>query len=87
MNTPGQPSPASSSGGWQDTALDLLRKHWVPLVLVIAAIIFITQNRDDVGITLLWIDVTAPLWVVLTILFVGGFLAGLFRGRRRRRDR
>lgn len=74
----------TSSRRWQDSTLDLLKRYWIPLVLVIAAIVFIAQNRADSRITLLWAEVVAPLWVVLAVLFLVGFLAGWLRGRRRR---
>lgn len=84
MNRPGESHPPSSTDG-PNPVVEFLRKHWLPLLLVIAAGIFIGQNRADTGITLLWIEVQAPLWVVLAVLFLCGFAVGLMRGRRRRK--
>jgi len=61
--------------------------QWLGLALIVLAIVFIVQNRADVTIVLLWINVSAPLWLVLTLITLIGFGAGyLFswgRGRRR----
>ncbi len=61
--------------------------QWFGLVLVAIAIAFIAQNTSNVTIALLWISVSAPLWLVLTLLAAIGFGAGylLAWGRRRRR--
>jgi uncharacterized integral membrane protein len=57
----------------------------VAVVLVIAATVFIAQNTDDATVEVLNIDVTAPLWIVLAVLFLGGVLTGMMLQRRRRR--
>lgn len=85
MSRPGESQHRPVDDG-PNPVVQFLSKHWIPLVLIAAAAVFIAQNRATTGITLLWIDVRAPLWVVLAVLFVGGFAAGLMRGRRRRRD-
>jgi uncharacterized integral membrane protein len=63
-------------------------QQWLGLLLVAVAIAFIAQNRSDVTIALLWATVSAPLWLVLTLLsviaFGGGYLLAWGRGRRRR---
>lgn len=62
--------------------------QWVGLLLVVIAIAFIAQNRADVSIALLWVTVSAPLWLVLTLIslvaFGAGYLLAWGRGRRRR---
>ena len=61
--------------------------QWFGLLLVVIAIAFIAQNRSDVSIALLWVTVSAPLWLVLTLLaavsFGAGYLLAWGRGRRR----
>ena len=63
--------------------------QWLGLLLVVIAIAFIAQNRSDVTIALLWATLSAPLWLVLTLIsviaFGGGYLLAWGRGRRRRR--
>jgi lipopolysaccharide assembly protein A len=59
-------------------------RHWLSIVLVALAVIFVAQNRDRHPISLLWVTVLAPTWLVLTVIFVVGLLAGLLLRRRRR---
>lgn len=58
-------------------------------VLTVLAAVFVLQNRDSTVITLLWAEVRAPLWFILAILFIVGWLVGalMFRDRRKRRER
>ena len=60
---------------------------WFAGVVVLLAIgVFIAQNRDEVRLTVLFFDLTVPLWIGLLItvaLSMGvGFLLG--RGRYKR---
>ncbi|MEU6560048.1 hypothetical protein [Nocardia nova] len=57
--------------------------QWVALILIVLAIIFVFENRDKVSITVLMIDITSPLWLVLLVLFVVGWIAGVLTVRRR----
>ncbi|AHH14866.1 hypothetical protein NONO_c00460 [Nocardia nova SH22a] len=59
--------------------------QWVALILIVLAIIFVFENRDKVSITVLMIDITSPLWLVLLVLFVVGWIAGVLTVRRRNR--
>jgi len=55
----------------------------VALLIVVVAVVFIAQNRDRVSIHLLTIDVSAPVWLILTIMVLLGMAVGaLLRGRR-----
>ena len=69
----------SRSGGIQG----FLKRRWLSILLVILAGVFIAQNRDRVSIDLFLVKLTAPLWLVLLILFVAGLVAGLTTFRRR----
>lgn len=55
----------------------------IATVLVLVAVLFIAQNRNSTTIELLWFSVQAPLWLVLVIIFVIGWVAGFLfeRGR------
>ncbi|WP_167043068.1 LapA family protein [Salinibacterium sp. ZJ454] len=59
--------------------------QWVSIALLILAVIFIAQNLGEASVGLLWMSVRAPLWLVLGIIALIGFVAGWLMGRRRRR--
>ncbi|BDD99685.1 hypothetical protein MFTT_37790 [Mycolicibacterium fortuitum subsp. fortuitum] len=59
-------------------------RYWVVLILVGLAAIFVAQNRDRVGVHVLWVTVESPMWFILVIIFVMGLLIGLLLRRRRR---
>nr|MDT0524049.1 LPXTG cell wall anchor domain-containing protein [Streptomyces sp. DSM 41633] len=59
-------------------------RYWVALILVGLAGIFVAQNRDRVGVHVLWVTVESPMWFILVIIFVMGILIGLLLRRRRR---
>jgi lipopolysaccharide assembly protein A len=58
-------------------------RYWVAIILVALAAIFVTQNRDRVGVHVLWVTVDSPMWFILTIIFFVGLLIGLLLRRRR----
>ncbi len=59
---------------------------WVGLALAVLAIAFVVQNRGEVRIELFWLNVGAPMWLVLLLIFlVGWAVGGLVRRRRSRR--
>ncbi|ORI18943.1 hypothetical protein BJD99_19710 [Rhodococcus sp. 1163] len=67
----------------KDRALGIVRTHWISIVLVILAAVFIAQNRYSTTIELFWLNVTSPLWLILLVLFAVGFAAGrLSAGRK-----
>ena len=61
--------------------------QWVAIVLAVLAIIFIVQNHHRVDINILMVTITSPMWLVLLIIFVVGWLAGLLTLRPRRARR
>lgn len=50
--------------------------HWIALILVVLAIVFVMQNRGAVSIDLFWISVASPLWLTLVLMFAVGWLSG-----------
>ncbi|WP_306370144.1 LapA family protein [Nocardiopsis sp. CC223A] len=55
-------------------------KPWVALVLLVAVVVFVVQNREPTEIRLLLVSVTSPLWVTLTAaVVVGGVIGWLLR--------
>ena len=60
--------------------------QWVALVLAVLAVIFVAQNHHRVDINILMVTISSPMWLVLLVIFVVGWLVGLLT-RRSRRDR
>ena len=56
-------------------------------IIAIVALIFILQNRNDITLNFLWLDINAPLWLWLTIMFVAGGVVGWIASRNRIRRR
>lgn len=55
------------------------------IVIGVVALIFIFSNTAQIPLKFLWIEISAPGWLMLLILFAGGFVTGLLFGRRRYR--
>ncbi|MGY1728589.1 lipopolysaccharide assembly protein LapA domain-containing protein [Geodermatophilus sp. SYSU D01062] len=53
------------------------------LVLAVVTVAFIVQNRDRVTVDLFTVDVSAPLWLILTIVLLIGVLLGMILRSRR----
>ena len=69
------------SGG---RARRIAARHWLAIILVALAAIFIAQNRERPRVHILWITVESPMWLLLTVMFVVDILVGLLLRRRRR---
>jgi len=67
------------------SVLQIVRFGFVAIVLAVIAIIVVVQNREDVTLTLLVIEVTMPLWVASLVLLLIGTLVGWLLSSRRRR--
>lgn len=67
----------------RDRVLTLLKTHWIPILLVILAVVFIAENRYRTTIELFWLQITSPLWLILLVLFAVGFAAGRLSSRRK----
>jgi len=57
--------------------------NWVAIVLVALAAVFIGQNRDRQRISLLWISVESPMWLLLSAMLLIGIVVGLLLRRHR----
>ncbi|GAC57315.1 hypothetical protein GOHSU_18_00700 [Gordonia hirsuta DSM 44140 = NBRC 16056] len=75
-------SEPATAGRAKGDIVTFLRRFWLPIVLLILAIIFIATNTNDTPLTLGWVTVTAPLWLTVTVTLVVGFIIGWFVGRR-----
>lgn len=78
MSDSGQDKSAVSVGGMR-----LTPRAIVALVIGVAAVIFIFSNTDDIKLSWLWLELSAPGWVMLLALFAGGLAVGFFLGRNR----
>ena len=57
--------------------------RWVPILLIVLAVVFVAQNRDRVSIDLFWLQVSAPLWLILLVAVLAGVLIGVLTRRGR----
>ncbi|WP_457000574.1 LapA family protein [Geodermatophilus sp. SYSU D00814] len=74
--------PATSSPK-SPTPVSVRPGQVVALVLAVVAVVFIAQNRERVTINLFTVDVSAPVWLILTIMVLLGMAVGaLLRWRR-----
>ena len=60
-------------------------RHWLAIILIVLAAIFVVQNTVRHEVHLLWATVEAATWLVLTVIFFVGIVIGVLLGRRRRR--
>ena len=58
--------------------------QWLALVLTVLAVVFIIENRNRVDIEFLLITIRSPMWLILLVMFVVGWLAGILVRRVRR---
>ncbi len=56
--------------------------QWLALGLTVLAVIFVVENRAKVSIEILLVDITAPMWLILLVMFLIGWAAGLLTRRR-----
>jgi putative membrane protein len=63
------------------TGIHVSPKLVTAAVIVVAAVWFIVVNRGRVSIYLWVPKVTAPMWLVLVITYVGGLVTGLLLRR------
>ena len=72
--------PAPNTGG--NEFLTFLKNYWLPILLVIVALVFIFTNREPANVTIVAGTVSMPLWLALAVTTLIGFVAGWFFGRR-----
>ena len=52
-------------------------RHWLAIILIVLAAIFIVQNTVRHQVHLLWATVEAATWLVLSIIFFVGVVTGV----------
>lgn len=86
---PKYPAPEPRAGGSTPRtrggdAATFVKAYWLPIVLVILAIIFIATNTESATFNIGWVAITQPLWLLLTVTVLVGLVIGWFAGRRTR---
>ncbi|MEZ5211533.1 LapA family protein [Gordonia sp. (in: high G+C Gram-positive bacteria)] len=77
--------PPASKGAGRDIGV-FVKRFWLPIILVILAIIFIATNTNDTPLTIGWVTINSPLWLTITVTVIVGFVIGWFVGRRGKSD-
>jgi lipopolysaccharide assembly protein A len=80
-------NPQSRRQQQQNAVIAFLKARWLVIVLVIAVIVFVAQNRSRVSIDILWIHIKSSLWFILAVTAAAGFVIGFTLARRRARAR
>ncbi|MDR4534736.1 MULTISPECIES: lipopolysaccharide assembly protein LapA domain-containing protein [unclassified Glutamicibacter] len=61
-------------------------KGWTGIAVAVVVLVFILQNFQHVRVRLIFVDTIAPLWIVLLVTLLLGFLVGAFTTGRKRKD-
>ena len=80
----GTPKPAT---GKSSALSKVSLPQWIALGLTVLAVVFIVQNRTTVHIDLFWVSVESPLWFILAVVFLVGWVVGVLAARGRYRQR
>ncbi|MGV9823766.1 LapA family protein [Nocardia xishanensis] len=59
--------------------------QWVALLLTVLAVLFVFDNRGKVTIEFLLISVQSPMWLILLVMFILGWITGVLTMRKRHR--
>ncbi len=78
-DTPSKPEKSAASSG----GMNLTPKAIVAIVIGVAALVFVFSNTAEIELRFLWLELSAPGWVLLLTLFAGGLAVGFFLGRNR----
>lgn len=66
-----------------DNGVSLTPRSIIGIISGIAALILVFSNTGQVTLKFLWLNLTAPGWLMLLFILLAGFLLGLVFGRRR----
>ncbi|WGD36664.1 DUF1049 domain-containing protein [Lysinibacter sp. HNR] len=70
--------------------LTWLKNRWLGIVVTALMVVLLIQNIgiiNSINISLLWIQISAPVWVLLLVLFATGAIAGVSFARSREKAR
>jgi uncharacterized integral membrane protein len=74
---------SGSSSGLAVGGVQLTGRRILGIVIGVVALIFVFSNTGEVTLKFLWLDVSAPGWVMLLVLLLAGFLVGFMIGRKK----
>jgi uncharacterized integral membrane protein len=58
-----------------------LKERWIPIVVFLAAVLFIAFNREETQVSLVFMTVHIQLWIALAGVFLAGWIVGAARTR------
>lgn len=65
-----------------------IRRLIIAGVIIVLVVWFILANTDEVGVKLWFVSVEMPMWIMITVVFIAGWIVGaLLRLRSRSRRR
>ncbi|MDQ1246760.1 MAG: LapA family protein [Actinomycetota bacterium] len=79
-------SDQSGGSGLSVGGFSLTGRRIIGIIIGVIALIFVFSNTGEVTLKFLWLDVSAPGWLMLLILLLAGFLVGFMIGRKRYKD-
>lgn len=68
----------------QPSTTDQIRRFGPPVLLTIAALLFVVQNTETVRFNFLWFEFRWPLWIMLVAFMAIGVVVFYAAARRRR---
>ena len=69
------------AGMKRQRGFNLTPRRAFTLTLAVIVLVWVLMNRDDARVSLIFKDVTAPLWIVLGITFILGVICGFILDR------
>ncbi len=73
-----EPSPSGKSKS-------TVKRILPPVLVVVALVLFVVQNSDEVAFSWLFLDMTGPLWVVIIVAALAGYVLNAVMGRQSRK--
>lgn len=71
------------SGKQRSSSTRLSPRAIAGLVIAAACLVFVFSNTQEVQLRFMWVEISAPGWLLLALLLALGVLAGFLIGRSR----
>jgi uncharacterized integral membrane protein len=68
----------------ENDPVDLVRRYWLPVVLIVVGVLFVVQNTARTQFNFLWFEFDWPLWIMLVVFAAIGAVIAWAVGLRRR---